>query len=189
MNEQEIIKTLVKMNQDQLKPLFKPKQILTLKKIVSNEKLTETESRYFRGAIRKKISILSQLANHEYISRINGYTDFLNLLGRYYITGLEALKNNGFGWEFNTKIIEVINTKLNGEIVINNKEIKLIKTRSIKNKEVVLNKQDGLVYATNEQVGKDYKLTRNETTKRIWTTHYQRYDKSFSKISLSDLKW
>lgn len=56
---------------------------------------------------------------------------------------------------FEPKVIEVINTKIEGSIRIDEKT--------------------GLKYATNEQIIKDTSITKNEYTKNIWMQMLSRY--------------
>ena len=101
----------------------------------------------------------------------------------YYITGLEALKHNGFGWYFKPKLIEVINTKIEGKIRISNKTLKLIRVKSIRNSKFSIDKKTGLKYAANEQIIKDMKIIKNEYAKNVWKQMLSRYGKFFVKNS------
>ena len=107
---QKIIQRLVNQEDLVVPTLFKPIQFNIIKKLSKGKKLNENEKRYLRGNIKKKLQIIENLN----IETENEYTLFLNNLNTYYITGLEALRYNGYGWYFKTKIIEIIKTKIKG---------------------------------------------------------------------------
>jgi hypothetical protein len=109
------------------------------------------------------------------------YKFFLNHLGSYYIKGLEALKYNGFGWYFKAKIIEVINTKLEGKVMISGKILKLIRVKSIRNSKISIDKKTGIKYATNEQILNDVKITKNKYAELVCRQMLLRYEKLFIK--------
>jgi len=182
MANSELISKIVELGEEIVRPLFKDKQFGVLKKISFGTELTETEKRYLRGNIRKKLELLNILNADQYNPRVNDHSDFLKILREYYITGLEALKNNGFGWDLKINVIEVINTKLNGEIEFSSKTLKLIKVKSIKKADFIFNKSDSMRYATNEQIIKDIKITKNLLVKKKWMNHYVRYKSEFSKF-------
>ena len=182
MANSELISKIVELGEEIVRPIFKDKQFVVLKKISFGTELTETEKRYLRGNIRKKLELLNILNSDQYNPRIKDYSDFLKILREYYITGLDSLKNNGFGWDLKINVIEVINTKLNGEVEFSDKTLKLIKVKSIKKADFKINKSDSLKYATNEQIIKDIKITKNLLVKKKWTNHYLRYKSEFSKF-------
>jgi hypothetical protein len=182
MTNNELILKIVELGKEKVRPIFKNKQYDVLKKISFGTELTETEKRYLRGNIKKKLDLLNVINSEQYNPRVKDYSDFLKILGLYYITGLEALKNNGFGWDLKINIIEVINTKLNGEIEFSNKILKFIKAKSIKKAGFILNKSNNLKYATNEQIINDTKLTKNLLVKKKWMNHYLRYKSEFAKL-------
>ena len=182
MVNSELISKIVELGEEMVRPIFKDKQFGVLKKISFGTELTETEKRYLRGNIRKKLKLLNILNSDQYNPRVKDYLDFLKILRKYYITGLDALKNNGFGWDLKINVIEVINTKLNGEVEFSDKTLKLIKVKSIKKANFEINKSDSLKYATNEQIIKDIKITKNFLVKKKWTNHYLRYKSEFSKF-------
>ena len=162
----KLILKIVK-NEDIIVPTFlKPKQYEVIKKLNQNQKLNENEKRYLRGDIRKKLFLLEKLLNETQAQ--TKLSTFLNSIDTYYITGLDALKHNGYGWFFETKIIEVINTKIEGNIFIDDKTIKLIRVKSIKNCQNIIDKDTHIKYATNEQIFQDTNLTHNRYTKQIW---------------------
>ena len=187
MTNSELISKIVELGKDIVRPIFKDKQFEVLKKISFGTELTETEKRNLRGNVRKKLELLNILNSDQYNPRVKDYSDFLKILREYYITGLEALKNNGFGWDLKVNIIEVLNTKLNGEVEFSGKILKLIKVKSIKKADFELNKSDSLKYATNEQIIKDTKVTKNLLVKKKWTNHYLRYKSEFSKFKPEEI--
>ncbi len=167
-------------NEDLVVPTFlKPVQFQIIKKINNGKTLSENERRYFRGNLRMKLNLLQELCNEE--NNTGEFIIFLNSIHSYYITGLEALKHNGYGWFYETKIIEVINTKIEGTLFIEGKTIKFIRIKSIKNSQIIVDKDTELKYATNEQIFKDTNLTRNTYTKQIWKNMLERYRKMFIK--------
>ena len=50
-----------------------------------------------------------------------------------------------------------------------------------------MNKSDSLKYATNEQIIKDTKVTKNLLVKKKWTNHYLRYKSEFSKFKPEEI--
>ncbi|MDD5191687.1 MAG: hypothetical protein PHH54_03365 [Candidatus Nanoarchaeia archaeon] len=179
----ELINKLVEFGAERIKPLFKKRQFEVLKKISLGIELSDTEKRYLRGYVGRKLKLLNELNANQYNPRLNDYSDFLTILSNYYITGLEALKINGYGWDLQTNTLEVINTKLNGEIQFSNKLVKLIKVRSIKKAEFLINNSTSLRYATNEQIIKDTNITKNMFVKKKWANHYLNYGSEFSKFN------
>lgn len=187
MLNKELIIAILELGEATVKPLFKEKQFEILKKISFEESLNDTEKRYLRGHLGKKLFLLNLLNSSLYNPRIIDYFDFLKNIGEYYITGLEALKNNGYGWDFKTKIIEVLNLRLSGEVEFSGKILKFIKVRSIKRSKFVINKSNLLKYATNEQIIKDSKITKNLLVRKKWMNHYFNYGDDFSKFKPSEL--
>jgi len=179
MVNQQLIKKLVNFEADVVPALFKPVQFNILKKLNTGKKLKDNEKRYLRGKMKEKLHLLEELENKEEIS--NKLNTFLNSVSSYYITGLEALKHNGYGWYFEPKVVEVINTKIEGKIRIENKTLKLIRVKSIENSKYTVDKNTGLKYATNEQIIKDIGITKNEYAKKIWLQMLSRYKKMFAK--------
>tara|TARA_Y100000034_G_C6837189_1_gene378445 strand:- start:228 stop:809 length:582 start_codon:yes stop_codon:yes gene_type:complete len=174
---QKIIQRIANQEDLVVPTLFKPIQFNIIKKLSEGKKLNENEKRYLRGNIKKKLQAIENL----YIKGQNEYISFLNNLNSYHITGLEALKHNGYGWYFKTKIIEIINTKIQGKLILSNKTLKLIRVKSITNSKVTIDKKTGLKYATNEQIIKDTKITKNNYTKKVWENMLLRYKKLFVK--------
>ena len=175
----QLIKKLADSEEIIVPTLFKPVQFNIIKKLNTGKKLTENEKRYLRGNIREKLIALEGLRGKEEIN--NSSSMFLNNIGSYYITGLEALKHNGYGWYFETKLIEVINTRVKGNVRIDNNNFKFIRIKSIAGSEYLIDKELGLKYATNAQIFIDAKFTKNEYAKTVWIQMLSRYGKLFVK--------
>ena len=105
----------------------------------------------------------------------------LDSIGSYYITGLEALKHNGYGWYFEPKAIEVINTRIGGTLRIAGKSFKFVRVKSIEKSRYSVDGETGLKYAANEQILNDAKLTKNEYAKSVWVQMLSRYGKMFAE--------
>lgn len=167
--------------------LFKPVQFRVIKKVDAGKKLTENEKRYLRGKMRNKVMILHALGCAA--SQQDELLLLLNSIGSYYITGLAALKYNGYGWYYEPKIIEVINTKIQGKLALKNKTLKFIRVRSISKSKVIVDKETHLRYAANEQIIKDTSFTKNQYARTIWKQMLERYGKMFvSKTKKYGLK-
>ena len=136
---QRIIHKLVRTEDIVVPTLFKPVQFNVLKKLDAGKKLTENEKRYLRGKMKDKLNMLARFTAGKEERR--DYIMFLDNLDSYYITGLEALKHNGFGWYFKPKITEVINTKIEGKVSISNKTLRFIRVKSIKNSKFSVDKR------------------------------------------------
>ena len=178
MVNHQLVKKLVNFEDAIVPTLFKPVQFNILKKLNEGKKLNDNEKRYLRGKMKEKLQLLEELESKEEAG--NGINTFLNSVSSYYITGLEALKHNGYGWYFETKVIEVMNTKIEGKIRIENKTLKLIRVKSIENSRYIVDKT-GLKYATNEQIIKDISITKNEYAKSVWVQMLSRYKDIFIK--------
>jgi len=179
MVNQQLVRKLVNFEDTIVPTLFKPVQFNILKKLNKGNELTDNEKRYLRGNMREKLKILEELENKEEIN--DSVTMLLNSIDSYYITGLEALKHNGYGWYFQPKVMEVINTKIKGKLRIAGKAFKFIRIKSIENSAYAMDKETGLKYATNEQIIKDTGITRNEYAKNVWMQMLSRYKKIFAK--------
>ena len=177
---------IVEMEELVVPTLFKPVQFNILKKLNAGRKLNENEKRYLRGKMRDKLNLLDKIISGH--KEAKDYVQFLNTLESYYITGLEALKHNGYGWYFDTKFIEIINTKIEGRLRIRNKTLKLIRVKSITNSNYLIDKKTWLKYATNEQIFKDTKITKNDYTKSVWRQLLLRYGRIFAS-SYKKYKW
>ena len=179
---QILIKKLVEMEDVVVPTLFKPIQFNVLRKLNTGKKLTENEKRYLRGKMKAKLDILMEFMDGGFEQK-KEYIALLDNLASYYITGLEALKYNGFGWYFKPKLIEIINTKIEGKIRISNRTLKLIRVKSIKNKKFSIDKKTGLKYATNEQIMNDIKIIKNKYAESVWKQMLSRYGNLFVKNS------
>lgn len=179
MANQQLIRKLADSEEVIVPTLFKPVQFNIIKKLNAGKKLTENEKRYLRGNMRKKLNMLWELEEKE------AATDSINILlssiSSYYVTGLEALRHNGYGWYFEPKIIEIINTKIEGNIRMTDKILKFIRVKSIENSSYAVDEKKGLKYATNEQIIKDTGMTKNEYTKNVWMQMLSRYKSMFVK--------
>src|SRR3989338_6367354 len=104
--------------------LCKPMQFKILQKLDQAIPLTPNEQRYLRGKLGKKLRALEGILTTKEPEKELAL--LLNSMGTYYITGSEALKHNGYGWFYEPKIIEIINTKIEGKIAFRNKTVKFI---------------------------------------------------------------
>ncbi|MBI2671470.1 hypothetical protein HYX16_00890 [Candidatus Woesearchaeota archaeon] len=177
---QALIQKIAGMEDVVVPTLFKPGQFNIIKKLSLGKKLNENEKRYLRGKMKNKLMILTKFMT-DMLEEEQDYKFFLAHLGSYYITGFEALKYNGFGWYFKTKIIEIINTKLEGKVIISGKTLKIIRAKSIRNSKFSIDKKTGLKYATNEQILKDIKITKNKYAEIVCRQMLSRYEKLFIK--------
>ncbi|MBI4918442.1 hypothetical protein HY837_00810 [archaeon] len=182
----QLIRKIIESEDVIVPVLFKPVQFNILKKLDKNYKLTDNEKRYLRGKMHKKIIALEKLMQKEEIS--NELVIFLNNINSYYITGLEALKHNGYGWYYEPKSVEIINTKISGMINLLGKSIKFIKIKSVAKSKIVTNRETGLKYATNPQIIKDVVFTKNSYTKNICNQMLNRYGKMFSDKNKAVIK-
>ncbi len=179
MVSQQLLMKLIGFEGDVVPTLFKPMQFRVIKKLCELEKLTENEKRYLRGNMGKKLNALEELERKGTAS--GRIAVLLGSIGSYYITGLEALKHNGYGWYFDTKVIEVVNTRIEGTMRISGSTFKFIRAKSIGKSEYSIDNKTGLKYATNEQIHKDAKVTRNEYVKNVWMQMLSRYGKLFAR--------
>jgi hypothetical protein len=177
MTNTKLLQKIITIDEDIINKIIKPKQLSVLKKQISGQKLTENEKRYLRGNLRNKLEFLEQFQD-----TLNGgseHQQLLNIIDTYYITGLEALKYHGFGWYYKTKMIEIIDTRLEGKIRLNKVTLKFYRVRSINYSDFIIDEQTGLKYATNEQIIKDIKYTKNQYTEFVWRNMLNRYRKQF----------
>ncbi len=179
MANQQLIRELAESEEKIVPALFKPVQFKIIKKLSKGKKLTENEKRYLRGNMKQKLIALEQLKLKEHAK--DSASSFLDSIGSYYITGLEALRHNGYGWYFESKSIEVINTRIEGNIRIANTHFKFIRLKSIEDSEYVVDKETGMKYAANEQIFKDAKFAKNEYAQNVWLQMLSRYGKLFVK--------
>ncbi len=159
--------------------LFKPAQFQVLKNLKKGVCLSETEKRYLRGAIKKKFFVLGEIK--KIYSPKDDLTSFLNQVESYYVTGLQALKYNGYGWYFEPKIIEVINTRIEGTVRLGNKLVRFFRIKSLKKCKYFVDESTGIKYASNEQIIKDVKFTDNFYVENVWNQMYYRYGRIFAK--------
>ncbi len=174
-------------NEDLIVPtLFKPVQFKVIKKLKENISLNETEKRYLRGAIKRKLLILEKLMKTD--THKDELNIFLNNIESYYITGLDALKHNGYGWYFETKKIEVINTKIEGRIKIKNKLMIFFRVKSIEKSKINIDVITGMKYANNDQIIKDIRITKNLYVKNLCLQMFRRYKALFTKEAIEPLE-
>ncbi|PIN81219.1 hypothetical protein COV11_02380 [Candidatus Woesearchaeota archaeon CG10_big_fil_rev_8_21_14_0_10_30_7] len=157
--------------------LFKPIQFNIIKKLTQKKNLSANENRYLRGAIKNKLTIIEAITKIKHPK--NDLASFLNKIDSYHITGSGALKHNGYGWFFEPKIIEIINTKISGQVKINKQLVKFFRVKSIIKSKITIDKETGIKYALNEQIIKDTKITKNLYIKKLWIQMYKRYGNLF----------
>ena len=179
MTETKLLLKILSTDESLINTIIKPKQLSIIKKQVLGKKLTENEKRYLRGNLRRKLKVLEQFWSNT--NNSSEHQQLLNLIDSYYITGLEALKYQGFGWYYEPKIIEIINTRLEGIIRLNSVTLKFHRVRSINNSKFVIDHLTGLKYATNEQIIFDVKYTKNQYIKQVWKNLLNRYGNLFAK--------
>ena len=177
----EIIEHILALSHKDLGVLFKPVQTRVLKKYLSGKHLTENEKRYLRGNLRRKIEVIEKIIAEDQQRRNKELSNFLKNLGEYYITGFAALKHNGYGWYYDSKYIEVINTKLEGTIKVYGKRIVLKRVKSLGINNWRTDPKTGLRYATNERILHDARRSKQTELVRIWISLFNRYEKMFVK--------
>lgn len=164
-----------------LDPLFKQCQKQIIEKLELCQELSENEKRYLRGRMGDKVDAIGRLLTDP----ATVTEDDLQILGNlsdYYITGFEALKNNGFGWYYDTKEITVINTRLKGTInITNSKRIRFVRIKSLRGRRYSIDPRSGHKYASNEQVLYDARMFDDEAVQRVWWTMFERYPNIFVK--------
>lgn len=182
MVNQTLIHHLV-AEQDLVTPtFFKPVQFKILQKIDRADPLTLNEQRYLRGKLGKKLKALEAISTATPPEQ--ELAVLFNSIGSYYITGLEALKHNGYGWFYEPRIIEVINTRIEGKIIIQEKTVKFIRIKSLSKSKILADSETNLRYASNDQILKDIAFTKNKYAKTIWMQMYRRYGKVFSALDI-----
>ncbi len=179
MTNTKVLQKILSMDESISNTIIKPKQLSLLRKLFYGQKLTENEKRYLRGNLGKKLEFLEEF--YEEIHDIDELEQLLNIIDSYYITGLCALRYHGFGWYYIPKIIEIINTRIEGKIRLKNITLKIYRIKSIGKSEFVIDESTGLKYATNEQIILDTKYTKNNYTKLVWKNMLNRYWKQFVK--------
>jgi hypothetical protein len=179
MTNVKLLKNIIAIDEEITNKIIKPKQLSVLKKQLYGQKLTENEKRYLRGNLRNKLEFFEQLRKTQ--NEDSEDQQLLNIISTYYITGLEALRYHGFGWYFKPKIIEIINTRIEGKVRLNTATLKFYRVRSINYSDFIVDELTGLKYAINEQIIKDIKYTRNQYTELVWKNMLNRYGKQFVK--------
>ena len=167
---------------DSAEALFKPIQRGIIEKLAAGKDLDENEKRYLRGNLGRKLTAIESLID----SASDGPTlshPILQTLDNYYISGFEALRQNGFGWYYDTKTVVVINTRLNGSISFNGKLYQFVRVRSLQHRQWQQDERTGLRYATNEQIIKDARELKNELLERTCLSLLDRYGGLFAKIT------
>jgi hypothetical protein len=154
--------------------LFKPVQVIILEKLKHGHPLTENEKRYLRGHLGKKLEILERLMVDRGPSE-GSLPELLDNIGDYYITGYAALKNNGFGWYYDLRRIDVINKRIDGRMRFKGKIIIFHRVKSIDRKAWRAEPGTGLRYARNEQVLKDARRARRRDIVGAWISLFERY--------------
>ncbi len=179
MTNTKVLQKILSMDESITNTIIKPKQLSLLRKLFNSQELTENEKRYLRGNLRKKLEFLEEF--WEETLGIDEHQQLLNIIDSYYITGLFALRYHGFGWYYVPKIIEIINTRIEGKIRLKNITLKFYRIKSIGKSDFIIDESTGLKYATNEQIILDTKYTKNEYTKLVWKNMLNRYGKYFVK--------
>jgi hypothetical protein len=179
MTNTKVLQKILSMDESLTNTIIKPKQLSLLRKLVYGQKLTENETRYLRGNLGKKLEFLEEF--WEEALEIDEHQQLMNIIDSYYITGLCALRYHGFGWYYLPKIIEIINTRIEGKIRLKNVTLKFYRIKSIGKCDFVIDESTGLKYATNEQIIWDTKFTKNDYTKLVWKSMLNRYWKQFVK--------
>jgi len=177
MTDIKLLQKILSIDESLINTIIKPKQLSIIKKQVLGKKLTENEKRYLRGNLRKKFELLEVLWNNT--DNSSGRQQLLNNIDHYYITGLQALKYHGFGWYYEPKIIEIINTRLEGIIRLESITLKFFRVRSINHSKVTIDDITGLKYASIEQIIRDTIYTKNKYTELVWNNMLKRYRKQF----------
>ena len=178
MANSQLIRRIADSEESVVPALFKPVQFNIIKKMNAGKKLSENEKRYLRGHMREKLTALEELENKKKSNEDN--KNILDNVGSYYITGVAALKHNGYGWYFEPKAIEVINTRIEGTIRIAGIIFKFIRVKSIEKSRYLIDEKAGIKYAANEQILSDAALTKNEYVKNVCVQMLSRYGKMFA---------
>jgi hypothetical protein len=160
--------------------LFKPVQLRVLEKLSRRVDLTQNEKRYLRGRLGQKLRLVGQLAQFG-CPRKDALSTVLDQLGEYYITGYAALKHNGYGWYFDPRRIEIVNTHLDGRLVIDGKPVVFRRVKSIGRDRWAADSSTGLKYATNERILIDAQRSGQTHLVKTWTSMLERYGKLFVK--------
>lgn len=176
-----ISKTIIDRVTDQpeaAEVLFKPVQLRIIEKLAEGAPLNDNEKRYLRGNLGKKITALDRLL-HDNDKGSTAPHPILTTMSNYYVTGHEALRQNGFGWFYDANTITVMNTSLKGSIRHDGRKFNFIRVRSMKRRSKVRDPSTGIFYATNEQIIKDAFELKDESLKRTWRSMLERYGTMF----------
>jgi len=163
--------------------LFKPVQLRVVEKVSRGAILSHNEKRYLRGRLGRKIRLLERLARPAR-ERNYGLRAIVGLLGEYYITGYEALKHNGYGWYFEPRNIEVVNTRLDGRLIVDGKVIIFRRMKSMAPDWWATDSATGLRYATNERILKDAQRSGQDHLVKTWASMLERYGRLFVKTPI-----
>jgi hypothetical protein len=177
MTNLKVLQKILSLDESLVNTVIKPKQLALLKKLQEAQELTENEKRYLRGNLGRKLEFLEEF----YGDGIDAdeLQQLLSVIESYYITGFSALRYNGYGWFYTPKIIEIINTRIEGMIRLKNNIIKFHRVKSIGKSDFTVDESTGLRYASNEQIIKDTRYTKNGYTKQVWKNMLNRYWKQF----------
>jgi hypothetical protein len=171
-----MISRVLELDDGEREILFKPVQLRVLRKSLDGKRLTENEKRYLRGRLGKKIAAMEHLVE---MGEKDPLKDILSDIGEYYITGYEALKLNGFGWYYDTKRVEVVNTRIEGRLHVGGRSIRFIRVRSLGKGGWVSDGETGIRYAKNERIIDDARRLGNEALFRTCLSHIERYGRLF----------
>ena len=160
------------------KILFKRVQRRIINKLSSGEELTENEKRYLRGKLGEKLDAIDRLLDYNEDPAHDG-VPFLEAVDNYYITGYEALQNNGFGWFYDTRNVVIINTRIRGNITYQGKRYMFIRVKSLRGRTFRKDETTGMKYATNEQIYRDAKRFGDAALLRTWNDMLHKYGKMF----------
>ena len=171
-----LVGKILKLPEEQLNTLFKPKQQSVLKKVLSGDELDDNQKRYLRGDVRNKLELVRILIEGKNTSPLQNFTSGLE---NYYISGYDALKHNGYGWYFDTKRILIYNTRLKGTYHIPGKLIIAKRVKSLRTRGYERDPRTGIIYADNAQILKDAIAEGEEALVRECMSHLQRYGDLF----------
>lgn len=169
---------ILKLPRDEQGLLFKPVQLRVLEKLSRNAELTQNEKRYLRGRLGRKLRLVERLAQSGR-RRKDAIDWVLEQVGDYYITGYEALKRNGFGWYFEPRKIEVMNTRLDGKLAIDGRLVVFCRLKTIGREWWTADKEIGRRYATNARILVDAKRFGQGHLVNTWISMLERYQNLF----------
>jgi hypothetical protein len=165
---------------DELGLLFKPVQLRVIDKISKGAILSSNEKRYLRGRLGTKLRLLDHLVRPAR-PQTGSLGAIVSLLGEYYITGYAALKHNGYGWYFEPRRIEVVNTRLDGRLTVDGKVVVFRRVKSIGPDWWATDSGTDLKYATNERILVDAQRSGQDNLVKTWISMLERYGKIFVK--------